>query len=151
MFCAQPHMFIVYSRIKLCQFSCLPNVFGMQAQGTFTHFQSSCTSHTVTPQIARFMWPICDPSGDDSTQVGSILAPWTLLSETRSRNLREYVSMHSAFILKHIQCYTTTWNYGLLDSSIYINGHVSDSCSRTFDIYISTLHRDLYSVWYHHT
>ena len=31
-------------------------------------------------QIARFMGPTWDPPGDDSTQVGPMLAPWTLLS-----------------------------------------------------------------------
>ena len=31
-------------------------------------------------QIARFMRPTWGPSGADRTQVGSILAPWTLLS-----------------------------------------------------------------------
>ena len=33
--------------------------------------------HTL---IARFMGPTWDPSGADRTQVGPILAPWTLLS-----------------------------------------------------------------------
>ena len=37
---------------------------------------------TVAPQIARFMRPIWGPSGADRTQVGPILAPWTLLSGT---------------------------------------------------------------------
>ena len=32
------------------------------------------------PQIARFMGPTWGPSGADRTQVGSMLAPWTLLS-----------------------------------------------------------------------
>ena len=32
--------------------------------------------------IARFMWPIWGPSGADRTEVGPMLAPWTLLSET---------------------------------------------------------------------
>ena len=30
--------------------------------------------------IARFMWPTWGPSGADRTQVGPMLAPWTLLS-----------------------------------------------------------------------
>ena len=34
----------------------------------------------VTPLIARFMGPTWGPSGADRTQVGSMLAPWTLLS-----------------------------------------------------------------------
>ena len=32
------------------------------------------------PQIARFMGPTWGPSGADRTQVGPMLAPWTLLS-----------------------------------------------------------------------
>ena len=31
--------------------------------------------------IARFMGPAWGPPGDDRTQVGRMLAPWTLLSE----------------------------------------------------------------------
>ena len=34
----------------------------------------------VTPLIAKFMGPTWDPSGADMTQVGPMLAPWTLLS-----------------------------------------------------------------------
>ena len=34
-------------------------------------------------QIARFMGPTWGPSGADRTQVGPMLAPWTLLSEMR--------------------------------------------------------------------
>ena len=33
-----------------------------------------------SPQIARFMWPTWDSPGADRTQVGPMLAPWTLLS-----------------------------------------------------------------------
>ena len=36
----------------------------------------------VTPQIARFMWSIWDPSGSWRPQVGPTLAPWVLLSWT---------------------------------------------------------------------
>ena len=35
---------------------------------------------TAGPLIARFMWPTWGPSGTDRTQVGPMLAPWTLLS-----------------------------------------------------------------------
>ena len=35
-----------------------------------------------TPLIARFMGPTWGPSGADRTQVGPMLAPWTLLSRT---------------------------------------------------------------------
>ena len=39
-------------------------------------------SYDLPPLIARFMGPICGPSGTDRTQVGPMLAPWTLLSGT---------------------------------------------------------------------
>ena len=37
--------------------------------------------------ILSFMGPTWDPSGADRTQVGPMLAPWTLLSGKRSRLL----------------------------------------------------------------
>ena len=41
----------------------------------------ACFRHTL---IARFMGPTWGPSGADGTQVGPMLAPWTLLSGYRS-------------------------------------------------------------------
>ena len=38
--------------------------------------------------IARFMGPAWDPPGDDRTQVGPMLAPWTLLSGMVTGNPR---------------------------------------------------------------
>ena len=38
------------------------------------------TQSSSSPLIARFMGPTWDPSGADRTQVGPMLAPWTLLS-----------------------------------------------------------------------
>ena len=38
------------------------------------------TLHVTLTRIARFMGPTWDPSGSDRTQVGPMLAPWTLLS-----------------------------------------------------------------------
>ena len=43
--------------------------------------------HTL---IARFMGPTCGPSGADRTQVGPMLAPWTLLSEYARRRVTRY-------------------------------------------------------------
>ena len=46
---------------------------------------------TVEPEstalIARFMGPTWGPSGADRTQVGPMLAPWTLLSWVQFRNI----------------------------------------------------------------
>ena len=49
--------------------------------------------------IARFMGPTCDPSGADRSQVGPMLAPWTLLSGTRYSwtavcYLKTYMGVH---------------------------------------------------------
>ena len=40
----------------------------------------SCVKYISTSLIARFMWPTWGPSGADRTRVGSLLAPWILLS-----------------------------------------------------------------------
>ena len=40
-----------------------------------------CPPNLVTALIARFMGPTWGPSGADRTQMGPMLAPWTLLSE----------------------------------------------------------------------
>ena len=68
---------------------------------TFTDIYQSCFSgadvilnyidqidQTKTPQIAKFMGPTWGPSGADRTQVGPMLAPWTLLSGTEHNNTR---------------------------------------------------------------
>ena len=41
---------------------------------------SGCVSIKATTQIARFMGPTWGPPGADRSQVGPMLAPWTLLS-----------------------------------------------------------------------
>ena len=43
-------------------------------------WDNACGGPTGTTQIAWFMGPTWGPSGADRTQVGPILAPWTLLS-----------------------------------------------------------------------
>ena len=58
----------------------------------------ACVSHVdylpirilnkITPLIARFMEPTWGPLGADRTQVGPMLAPWTLLSGTVLLSLR---------------------------------------------------------------
>ena len=44
------------------------------------HMQASWQLHWLVSLIARFMRPTRGPSGADRTQVGPMLAPWTLLS-----------------------------------------------------------------------
>ena len=47
--------------------------------------------YLIYTQVARFMGPPWGPSGDNRTQVGPMLAPWTLLSGC-GRNVLEHVS-----------------------------------------------------------
>ena len=46
------------------------------------HDSGNVTFISRIPLIARFMGPTRGPSGVDNTQVGPMLAPWTLLSVT---------------------------------------------------------------------
>ena len=50
-------------------------VSGTQVDCNDSVIKSSCTT-----QIARFTWPTWGPPGADRSQVGPMLAPWTLLS-----------------------------------------------------------------------
>ena len=52
-------------------------------------------------QIARFMWPTWGPHGSERTQVGPMLAPWTLLSAYVS--LVEHLGIHFNEFLFKIQ------------------------------------------------
>ena len=63
----------------------LPSISGALWESTGLSLGQSQTYHmekeSVHTLIARFMWPTWGPSGADRTQVGPMLAPWTLLSE----------------------------------------------------------------------
>ena len=50
------------------------------------HLQAPCwPSAGLVSQIARFVGPTWGPSGADRTQVGPMLAPWTLLSGVHTK------------------------------------------------------------------
>ena len=68
--------------IHLCdrQESLLYIINTMAADGLVRHTRSHGISSHGTSLIARFMGPTWGPSGADRTQVGPMLAPWTLLS-----------------------------------------------------------------------
>ena len=53
-----------------------------------------------TPMIARFMGPTWGPSGADRTQVGPMLAPWTLLSSRTATTIKRDIMI----ILVYLQC-----------------------------------------------
>ena len=56
------------------------------------HFCQGPISKFIWTLIARFMRPTWGPSGADRTQVGPMLAPWTLLSGDVSPGITQYES-----------------------------------------------------------
>ena len=56
-------------------------------QQIFSYDWNHWLLHAETTLITRFLGPTWGPSGADSTQVGPILAPWTLLSGNWTRNI----------------------------------------------------------------
>ena len=76
----------------------------------YLHVSIICNKHTL---IARFMGTTWDPSGAERTQVGSVLAPWTLLSgyitatlyikHCKSFSKNKFESIHH-FMLVMIYC-----------------------------------------------
>ena len=69
---------------------------------------------SISTQIARFMGPTWDPYGADRTQVGPILAPWTLLfgyfkSEPVWKCLI-FVEIQDSLHINYLIIYNTSWN-----------------------------------------
>ena len=65
-----------------------PNI--VRVNSPFSKMGPACLQiMKVCTMIARFMGPTWGPSGTDRTQVGPMLAPWTLLSGL-SRSLKPY-------------------------------------------------------------
>ena len=58
--------------------------------------------------IARFMGPTWGPSGADKTQVGPMLAPWTLLSGFLWNTLKRCCT-HNGYLL-WVQCLASSFN-----------------------------------------
>ena len=50
-----------------------------------------CVRVSISTLITRFTWPTWGQSGADSTQVGPMLAPWTLLSGQFVRAITDHV------------------------------------------------------------
>ena len=83
---------IISSFVKFCS-GLVPVYFIHAFQGFFSNIRAFLVPmkwpwrlwmyQLGTPQIARFMGPTWDPPGADRTQVGPMLAPWTLLSGSR--------------------------------------------------------------------
>ena len=67
------------------------------------HHSSPLRVGYATPQIARFMGPTWGPSGADKTQVGPMLAPWTLVSGIFS----VFNTVHSPYIVCHFSLYNS--------------------------------------------
>ena len=77
------------------------DISSASALGTGINSPRSSDAHT---QIARFMGPTWEPPGTDSTQVGPMLVPWTLLSGYASLNYAIIGSHHglSRFSLNEV-------------------------------------------------
>ena len=58
----------------------IPFTYAIISWHIFIMDQRNRKSVTRRTQIVRFMWPTWDPPGADRTQMGPMLAPWTLLS-----------------------------------------------------------------------
>ena len=56
-----------------------PPAIAVSGEGTIDS-DGPMSNYFMEPPIARFMGPTWGPSGADKTQVGPMLAPWTLLS-----------------------------------------------------------------------
>ena len=56
-----------------------PILKGLEVKPWMSHYMSQKTMYVIT-LIARFMGPTWGPSGTDKSQVGPMLAPWTLPS-----------------------------------------------------------------------
>ena len=78
----------------------------------------------INPDIATFIGPIWCPSGADRTQVGPMLAPWTLLSGYIYLGLVLIRSVHVQFS-QTMLC--TDWD-NLLDLSKLINQGLTMNC-----------------------
>ena len=69
-----------------------------------SHMTSRCTasiSISVVSPISRFLGPTWGPPGDDRTQVGPVLAPWTLLSGVSFIPSTLYISLSESYIMIH--------------------------------------------------
>ena len=76
------------------------------------------TTQQSTPQIAKFMGPTWSPSGSCRSQMGPMLAPWTLLSGTwwtQWTNPELCCSCNWWLLCKHMEAETTWafrwWNF----------------------------------------
>ena len=124
----------------LCEFVLLVTI-GKTVSDSLYNYLSSKTQvwyFCDSLLIARFMWTTWGPSGADRTQVGPILAPWTLLSGLVY--CREYLtdSAHCSLSLGflgwlHYPLYTS--NY-ILDIVWWLMSHKQVSRAGTWN-YIS--------------
>ena len=66
--------------------------------------------HNKSTQIARFMGPTWGPPGDDRTQVGPMLAPWTLLSgQTNYWYWKKWFMATTCFCMTPTYCHFSYW------------------------------------------
>ena len=95
-------------------------------------------NQTVSP-IARFIGPTCGTSGADRTQVGPMLAPWTLLSgdvsltTSQGKASVKRISKLANFLCAYIGRWTVVrlWIVGCSAPSQYLNYHKTSNINRT--------------------
>ena len=78
--------------------------------------------HHTLPQIARFMGPTWGPSGSDRTQVGPMLATWTLLSGTTLKIIRYCAGNNTLNFIPHYSL-QTDFRFTLLDEHLINTVH----------------------------
>ena len=71
---------LLEEKIVECKFSTLISSLSLLLHWKSDYHDNPCRDKPNTALIARFMGPTWGPSGVDRTQVGPMLAPWTLIS-----------------------------------------------------------------------
>ena len=129
--------------------------------------REACACHDVitctfiTSQIARFMGPTKGPHGADRTQVGRMLAPWTLLSglfpvcTSRIRYTCHTLMTRFQYTVARTKlspfCKRHIWIHLFLKSCLDFDSNFTSSCSirqcvwpGSSNILVQTISQDLY-------
>ena len=83
-------------------------------------WSQACYPRHIASLIARFTGPTWGPSGADRTEVGSMLAPWTLLSEIMHNRavLMSWTEFQSTR-LYHYECWHVNIHIDATDILVY--------------------------------
>ena len=136
-------MYLSNTLLEACQLHCVPDNTVCHTLTDMVVIYTHATtaqggSDGQAPLIARFMGTIWGPSGADRTQVGPMLAPWTLLSGSfykppeLSLGLNRFYENHwtwtaSAKLLNRINADAYVIHLGIQRSPEHINGSPLES------------------------